>query len=261
MNLYFYIPYLYTIKTRLGKKGRLLSYILILVIPPAYFALILQAENPTLNSLFAVIIGTLIIQNNYEIGYIQNDAETIKKENLPTLRLGKEALSYYELNKVQIYLSRFLWWALLVSILFLMQHAIHDTLIFVGIATLIIPIFLIYNSVRNYLNLILHFILTIFKYTAVQFLFLSSFKFEIFLLSLFAYPFLNLLDRAATPRFFRKLSEFYTPKTSKYRMYYYTCLFLICSCLYFINSLSLESLGIVFLYFAFRLSIYFSKIK
>jgi hypothetical protein len=260
MNCFFYIPYLYTNKAKLGKRGRLLSYFLILVVPPAYFAVVLQSSISWQNLLY-VFLGTIIVQNIYEIGYIQNDTETIKRDPTPTLRLDNDSLIYYERNKFAIYASRVLWMFFLDFLILLSSGFSHDIIIFLIVSTLILPIFLIYNSIRNFWNLILHFVMTILKYTSVQFLFMSSFKPGIFVLSLFAYPIMNLFDRAATPRFFKKLSDYYIPRTAMCRMIYYSIFFLISGVLFFFNMVNFLSLCIVAFYFIYRLSIFMVRVK
>lgn len=260
INCFYYIPYLYTNKAKLGKRGRLLSYFLILVIPPAYFAVVLQSAI-TIQNLLYVLIGTIIVQNIYEIGYIQNDTETIKRDPTPTIRLSKEALQYYERNKFGIYAIRAFWMIILDFILLLISGFSHDIIVFLIVSTLILPIFILYNSIRNFWNLILHFIMTILKYTSVQFLFTSTFKPSIFVLSLFTYPIMNFLDRAATPRFLKKFSEYYIPRTAMYRMIYYSLLFMACGILFCLHMINILSLCIVAFYFIYRLSIFMTRVR
>lgn len=260
MYQFFYLPYLYTQKAKLGKNGRLLSYFLMLVFPPAYFGLVLQSEITFLNVLF-VILGSIYVQNLYEIGYIQNDTETIKKEISPTLRLNKLSLNYYELNKWNIYGFRIIIATIICFILLFLSDFNNSILVFLLVASLIIPIYLVYNNIRNNWNLFLHFLLAILKYTSVQFLFFDTFKMDIFILSLFAYPVMNLIDRAATPRFLNKLSLIYIPKTPIYRLLYYSILLITCCILCILNIINIFALLIVVYYFLYRLSIVIFGIK
>lgn len=260
MNLYFYIPYLYTIKTRLGKKGRFLSYFLILVIPPAYFALLQQSETG-IKELVYVLLGLLYVQNLYEIGYIQNDTETIKKEVHPTLRLSIEERNYYEQRKLRIYGFR-AFQALSIGLILLIISNLNPNIrLFLIVSSLITPIYLTYNSLRNIWNLILNFLLTILKYSTFQLLFFDSFQIRIFILSILTFPVMNLLERAATPRFFKQYSIFFIPNLSIIRMWYYFSLLCICFVLWCMNYLNLMALIPVAFYFVYRSAIVITNKK
>jgi len=252
MNVLFYIPYLYIIRTRLKANGRLFSFILILVLPPIYFATVLQSSFSILH-LIESILGLLLIQNFYEIGYIQNDTETIKKEQNPTLRLDKASLSYYEANKLRIYVTRIFFAIIISLILLILMKFSFDSFIFLISAYLLIPLYYIYNTIRSFVNLILHFILTTIKYSAIQLLFFSTASFKIFLFSLLAYPIINFIDRAATPRFFYTLSKYY--KFNEFRVFYYFVLFLF-SIVFVLNKyINYKEFYVFAYYFIYRLAI------
>src|SRR5574344_1018744 len=202
-------PYVFTHKATLCKKGRLLSYVAIFTISPIYFALVLQSPTITLQGLLSCMLGMILIQNLYEVGYIQNDTETIKKEKNPTMRLEQSELKYYSSNRCGIYATRALIDAFLAGLLIYVGHGSLSVWVFLGVAHLIIPIFLLYNAMLNRWNLLLHFFLATLKFSSLQFLFFDSMQINVFLLSIFAYPIINLIDRAATPRFLKKISAYY----------------------------------------------------
>lgn len=252
MYNFFYIPYLYINKTRLTAKGRLLSFVLILVLPPLYFAVLLQSSFSFIH-LFEAILGLLLVQNLYELGYIQNDAETIKREVNPTLRLDKNALKYYEDYKNRIYIVRLIIAIVLSIALLIITKYSFDTVVFLIIAYLLIPVYYIYNSIRNFGNLFLHFVLTVIKYSAIQLIFLDTASIKVFLLSLLAYPVVNFIDRAATPRFLLGLSRFY--RFNEGRLIYYSIIFLLLGFCFYSNYINYLEYAIFVFYFLYRLAI------
>jgi hypothetical protein len=260
MYRFFYIPYLYTYKAKLLKKGRLFSYILIFIFPPAYFALVLQTSVSVINAIY-VILGLIITQNLYEIGYIQNDAETIKKESNPTYRLNKDALNYYGKHCYRIYILRAVTDILLCLILLIITKTSCYTYVFLVIVHLIIPFFFLYNTIRNKWNLLLQLILSILKFSSVQFLFLDTFSLNIFLLSIAIYPVVHLIDRLATPRYMYKFSQYYIPRTAKFRAAYYLFFCLICFFLYVYGQINIYAFLIAAYFFAYRLLIVILKFK
>ena len=245
----FYIPFLYMRNTRLLKQGRLLSFIIILILPPIYITTFVQSDF-TLANLIKSIIGLIIIQNLYEFGYIQNDAETIKKEINPTMRLSTQQLNYYKFNYLWIYLSRLILSIVLSSILIFISGFKTETLFFLSIAHLLIPIYLIYNNIRNMWNLFLHFILTTIKFTAIQFLFLEKFDWLLFVCSLFAFPVINLIERAANDRFFPLLAKKYDITFG--RFVYYITLLILLTPLLFLHIVSWKLILVFLYYFIYR---------
>jgi hypothetical protein len=252
MNLLYYIPYLYLIKTRLQANGRLISYFFILLLPPIYIAVVLQS-NLGFSNLIIAILGQLLVQNLYEIGYIQNDTETVKHEKTPTLRLSETNSAYYEKNKINIYLSRLLISVFLTVTLLFLTKSSFETILFLSAAYLIVIIYVIYNSIRNFWNLILHLLLNVIKFTAIQLLFLKTAHLRVFIISLFAYPLINFIDRATTPRFFFKLSTIY--KITEFRVFYYFILLLIFGFFFLNDYVTFWEYLVIIYYFIYRLSI------
>lgn len=251
MYIFYYLPYFYTYRAKLKERGRLLSYFLIFILPPAYFALILPDSINLLNIL-SIVLGLFITQNLYEVGYIQNDTETIKKEKNPTFRLNSKDLDYYALNRFKIYIVRFLFDLFLCALLFIISENAGNVLLFVGIVHLIIPLFVLYNSIRNYWNLLLQFILSILKFASVQFLFFENLTIINLILSVAIFPVMHLIDRIATPRFTPRFSEYYIPRTSKFRAGYYFLFCAICIALFFYGLIDIKQLIIAVYFFIYR---------
>lgn len=240
------------IKTRLVAKGRVVSFLFILVFVPIYFAVVLQAHFSLFNLLISVL-GIIIIQNFYEVGYIQNDTETIKNESFPTIRLSYDALSYYEMNKKRIYFFRFLLGLFLSFVLLFLTGFTVNFGVFVFVAFVLLPTYLIYNKIRNLGNLFLHFVLTTIKFSSIQLLFLNTFSFRCFLLSILSYPIINFLDRAATPRFFPNFAHIYVFNSA--RALYYFVLLLLLTIFYSTFNVTISEYLVFFFFFFYRFSI------
>lgn len=260
MYLFYYLPYLYTYRAKLSEEGRLLSYFFIFIFPPAYYALVLQTSVNAINALY-VILGLIITQNLYEIGYIQNDTETIKKESNPTYRLNVAEFNYYGVNRFRIYSFRAIIDVVLCLILLLICHASLNTYIFIGVVHLITPFFLFYNFIRNKWNLLLQFVLSILKFTSVQLLFYDTMSSEILVLSIMAYPVMHLIDRLATPRFLNRFSQYYIPRTAKFRAIYYSIFCFICFILWISGQINIYAFLIAAYFLIYRLLIVIIKIK
>lgn len=158
-NVIFFIPLYYSIQTRFLRRSNwgVIVWITEFLIPVMLAMLILDIGH--FNILHAIIlIGT--IYNFYEIGYIQNDCETIKKENKPTQRLSQYQLNYYESYKYWIYFVR-----LLIGLFLSWYSFLHIASWFMLLAMwLIIPYFMLYNYLRGRINLYLILPLTAYRY-------------------------------------------------------------------------------------------------
>lgn len=157
----FFIPILYSIETRYARKlfKGVTLFLLVYLIPQ----FVLKVCFASSCSILIWIISVVLVLNLYEVGYIENDTETIKKENKPTKRLSDEELLFYERHKIVIYITR-LFIATGISIVVLMQYnfSIYSKLI-LAVLWMLLPLYHIYNSIRNIWNLPLLTILTSYR--------------------------------------------------------------------------------------------------
>lgn len=167
--LIFLIPIWYTLKTRFIKrssKGFLfwaseyLVPVLIVIwsIDTAHFNAIQTA---------AAIFCTYCF---YELGYIQNDCETIKKESNPTLRLSVDELAFYEKHKLIIYTIRFLFIAAFSVYYYFAGLPLSRFIVLFAV----LPYYVIYNTVRGRICDYLINILTAYRYCMPLFLYQFS---------------------------------------------------------------------------------------
>ncbi|PMG69729.1 hypothetical protein BCU85_06150 [Vibrio lentus] len=189
--MHFFIPFLYFFNTRVLTYTKLISWFVVYFIP--FLLLSFLALGP--NGVFFAMVTVIGIYSVYELGYIWNDAETIKFESNPTLRLNRRELIFYEKYKVGIYCARAL---ISIVVVCLFDEFFSDlTLFFIINLLLILFVYVIYNSVRNRLNLLLHIILVTLR---CSFIFLY-FGFEYFAVSFLLFPLINFFERASQKRF------------------------------------------------------------
>jgi hypothetical protein len=227
---FFYIPFYYNLYSRFKMSlKKTISWAIIYILPTSF----LYFSNSSFNfiNILIYVLAITSIYNFYEIGYIQNDNETIKKELKPTLRLTNFEFEYYKLNRFKIYSFRFiLEIGLLLLIFNLNIHSyFHFNFInkvyFIVSTFSIILIYLIYNSIRNNFNIILHFLLVVVRYFSILFLCenqVSSFN---FIILLFLFPIPNFIERGIESKFNFKISKILIPSEhhfKRFRIIYYS---------------------------------------
>lgn len=225
--MFFYIPFYYLFKTRLLGRSARLAWVFTYIIPT--FIVYLYMINESFILYFLILLTTF---SSYELGYIYNDAELVKKENNPTLRLSQQQHIFYEKNKASIYFIRFLW--VIISNL-MVSWLCSEYAVFVLLNSLsILFIYIVYNSIRNEFNIVLYSLLLMLKYFGV-YVFMSG-NVEFIFISWLLYPLCNTLDFATKTRFFTsryiKISDF-----DKFRVQYYILVVLLIYAFEYFNSL------------------------
>lgn len=158
-DVMFYIPLAFAIQTRFLRRSKLGAIVWATEYLIPVLLSMLLISWPTYNFVSA-IIAILAVYNLYEIGYIQNDCETIKKENKPTKRLSDKQLNYYESHKTFIYGLRMLW-GIIFSIYFILTGI---PWIWIIVTWMVIPYYLLYNYLRGRICLYLIMPLTSYRY-------------------------------------------------------------------------------------------------
>lgn len=253
--IFFYVPFYYTIVSRLNGFSKLFSWIIIYLLPQFMFVLFFRGVPDYFYALFSIMLGILLIYTLYEVGYIYNDAETIKNEIHPTLRLSPSQLSYYHENRGLIYLVRFIL-AVIITCFFIYLEQYY----FIFLVWCIIPLYAVYNSIRNRWNLSLHFLLVVIRYCSVTILLGGGMA---FFYCVFLFPVINLLERCSEKRFqlhFFQTFIFSNKKDGRYK--YYILLMVVAGAL-LINEKIWVNLVFLFFssyYFAYRWLIVKSKL-
>ncbi len=223
--LSFYIPFLYSYKSRFKTIFKLLSWIIIYIFPTFYFYI--AQKDFVIQEFFSYLWVVSLIYTLYEIGYIQNDCETIKNEESPTLRLSNKGYQYYNQHKIRIYAVRLIWAILFSSLLCYSNHNVEGNIYFLAAAWTLLVIYQIYNRLRSKLNLYLHFVLVSIRYCSVFLLFIPDVNWPLLCVAFLCFPVINFIERASESRFSLKWAKFLISQRSdipKFRVYYYLVL-------------------------------------
>lgn len=256
--LKFFIPILYTIGTRYERniKGVLLFLAVYLV--PQLIIMCYFAQCEMLWWIFAIVV----VLNLYEIGYIQNDAETIKKEINPTLRLSSGELKYYENNKAQIYGWR-LFCGFVISYLFFIRGCSYVALF---VLWFILPIYFLYNNLRNKWNFLILTILTFYRYLVPVLLCITeSLSIWAYIYIYMSYPFPAILQQSVMGKFGIKIGvveKYILPNYSNryvFRIKYYFLLSILVLLSCVLYQISLIFVLLPMYYLAIRVALYLLK--
>lgn len=254
--LMFYIPFVYAIKTRFLRRSKLG----VLVWGTEYLIPVLLAMYLANQEAFFTIqtlLSLVGVYNFYEIGYIQNDCETIKKEKHPTLRISPFGLACYEKYKVIIYGFRLVIGVLLSCIFIYWNVSYVVILSFWSI----IPIYMLYNGIRGRINLYFIVVLTAYRYCMPLFLFTSTYSqnWGISILVLFlSYPIIKLIEicsggKGLPQERWTKFFMSHYDKRFSFRIKYYVTLSIgICLFLLYLGT-SIQFCIIPFYFFLLRL--------
>ena len=132
----------------------------------------------------------------YEIGYIWNECETIKKEKNPTKRLSEKNLEFYERKKIIIYLERFF---VTIALNFLLSFFISSKslILFSSVEFISLIVFFIYNNVRGKITQLIYLFLSILKYTSVLFCFSENLSVSVFIAAILVFPLVRTMEYKA----------------------------------------------------------------
>ena len=261
--LKFFIPILYTVETRYARhslKG-LMLFLAIYLIPQ----FILMACF-SISEMWLWPIAIILVLDLYEIGYIQNDTETIKNEVNPTIRLSDKELLFYESYKMVIYCWR-IFWGMALSFVF---YYYWDSSIYICailcILWFLIPLYYLYNSIRNVWNLPLLTVLTSYRIILPTLLCSSSITFLELLYMYLIYPFPTLLQQLSMGKFGIKLSNhiigFFIENYNNrylYRVKYYFLLAIVIFILISLNLIGIECLILPSYFFILRVILYLQQ--
>ena len=256
--LMFYVPVLYAIRTRFLKRTKLgIFFWFAEYLFPVLLSLLLANIEPI--SIFQMLLSVVCVYCFYEIGYIQNDCETIKKEENPTLRLSEDELKIYERNKWNIYMTRGVL-GILFSMYYIQQGIPSCTLL--PVLWGIIPLYLLYNSMRNRLNQYLVLFLMVYRY-GVPFFLYTHFNWNCYLLLLIiiSYPIPTFIQICAKEKRGRceKWALFFVGSYNKrelFRLKFYLLLIVGVGVLAFLNQVHLYYVILPIYFFLFRIGSY-----
>ncbi|MBR1564720.1 MAG: hypothetical protein IJ650_05170 [Paludibacteraceae bacterium] len=220
-NAVFYLPFAYNYSVRLRTPGKLLSWMLIYLMPTGWYSWLAAGGVSWLfciNYLLILVAAFTL----YEIGYIHNDTFATLREQKPTLRLSEKNSEYFYSHAGHIFFARVTIAAILLTV-FLLLNDFSAGAIVTTVSTGLIPIvFLIYNRWRNRWNVLLYPILVFSRY--LPFLLPYSPSWQIYMLLFLSFPCCNMLERFSMPSYrFPVIRKIIPTESSKtyFRVGYY----------------------------------------
>lgn len=194
----FFIPFIFTKKTHYNSVSKIFVYVITYFFPVLLVAFL---ENFTvgisiLGFFIPFALAFVSYVNMYEIGYIWNECETIKKEINPTKRLSEKNLEFYEKRKTMIYIERFF---ITIILNFLLSFFISrkSLILFSSAEILSLIVFFIYNNVRGKITQLIYLFLSILKYTSVLFCFSENLSISVFIAAIFVFPLVRTMEYKA----------------------------------------------------------------
>jgi hypothetical protein len=236
--LYLMVPYAYFLKTRLPGLFQKISWLFVYFIPLGY--LFFQFADVSSNAdYFILIIGFLLVNYVYENGYIENDIITIKKEENPTLRLSATDVEVLG-NKLRvIFVIRFLVILVLLATYFFCTPrslTIQRPTDLLFLQVVLQALYLIYNRIRNILNLLLILPLSFIRFFGFIIPFVPEHNILFFVVvTSVLYPLPKLLEFTRKERFKLMFLSRLVGNIDAFRVKYYIGLVLLCLIIKFLN--------------------------
>lgn len=183
-NILFYIPFLYRYQTR--EKGK---YFLPLIMTDFLPPLILCTNIFTsfsLTTLLIYLFAFLGMFDFYEIGYILNDAVTVKNEKKPTLRLNDKQMQHYSKYCMLIFGLRLIYFMISSILLFFFEK---NLTYFLLLNLILLISYCFHNYIRNKFRYFTNSLLNMAKYFIPVIFFNTNSNLTKFMVFFFLFPF------------------------------------------------------------------------
>ena len=247
----FYIPFAYYYTVRLGTIPKLLSWLLLYLMPTAFYSAWTYCGSWSLwtANYLLILLATFSL---YEFGYIYNDTRAIRHEELPAIRLYRRNFLHFDRWHVLILSARIVYAAAALGVLYHLNANNERFLLVVASILLMCLLFGIYNRWRNKYNVWFYPFLVCSRY--IPFLLLYELGWLPYLLLFLSFPLVNALERFSMPRhrwpLMRRLIPDEQSKT-RFRVVYYTLILIFTATALYGSGLSLTGvipIGILFVY-------------
>jgi len=256
-NVVFYIPFFYYYVVRLGTFPKLLSWMLIYILPTAFYSAA-GYDGTTAHFATNYILILIATFSLYELGYIFNDTVSIRYEEQPSVRLYEHNFRHFSQRKgwiigIRIFIS-------LCSLFMLFAYNAYTPNIWLVALSIAVMcgLFAVYNTWRSHNNVWLYPLLVFSRY--IPFMLIYQHDWLSYLLLFLSFPFLNALERFSMPRYRWKLMRKCIPdegsKTLFRVIYYFVVLLVLVPAVYF-NGLPWTLLIPFFLLGTYRLGVFF----
>lgn len=198
----FFLPMAYFVSTRLEGRAAVASWVMIYPVPLLISVWTVSGHRVDPAGLVALLLAMLATYTLYELGYMDNDTRTVRRESAPTERLRDDEKAFYERARWFIVTLRLvIAFGACFAITALVPANAGGKLIFSLGLLGILTVFPAYNSVRGRVNLPLHFVLVLCRFCLPGMVLVSSDHWTYFGLMIVAFPLINLMERAGEPRY------------------------------------------------------------
>ena len=198
-NYVFYIPFAYYGVVRMGTLSKFIGFSIYYILPTLYY--FLYCFGYSLCGILIYLVSLLLLYNIYEVGYIQNDTETVQKERQPSLRLYVYNLRFYYEHRCSIYLTRIFISIILSFLLIYISNENKGAFFYIVLCFIELGVFLIYNLIRSNWSLVIFILLQIIKYVIYAFYFYPEVNFIVIGMLILVYPVPNIIERFSYKRY------------------------------------------------------------
>lgn len=218
----FVFPFYYLYYSRLRKPEELLS--LIWIYPLFLFLFLFGFYGLELiPNVFSFVLGLIAWMSMYEVGYLENDALTIRREANPNIRIPQRAIEYIQANYKRIFATRVAIFLGLVAVLYISGLlSPEQLLVFLGLVLWARLMFFLHNSTRSSINIGTYFFLCATKYLIFPLVYLGrEHGIEPFMVILLSFPLLRTIEHATKKKYgFTKLQT-WVGSLDVFRVKYY----------------------------------------
>lgn len=234
------IPGYYLFHSRLKRKSEIVS---LLYVYPIFLFLIIffWGDFQVVYFTITFVVAFLAWLSFYEIGYLENDVFTIKKETNPTLRIPDKEIDLIEKHYRTIISLRCLLGICFILILTCFNSVNWLQLNILGFISFIVIArfaFYLHNTIRSRWNILTYFMLSFSKYLSLAILFspnLENFQF-ILIVILILFPIPRTIEHAAKIKYGIKFLGKHIGNLDRFRVVYYFLISLILLYFYIRNS-------------------------
>jgi hypothetical protein len=226
-NLIFYFPVTYLFYSRLNSILEKASWIF--VFPGIVFLMNYLWFGSNYSTIQFVVLFILYLcswYSIYEIGYIENDAITIKEEENPTLRISKNEIHYVRKSFVKVSIFRL---SLLVVILYVISLfvSLFQILLFTACLIITFMLFKAHNYFRTRINILTYFGLSFFKYYSFSLLFLEDDYLQFALFWILLFPLLRTVEHATKVKYRLPALHNFIGDHDVFRVVYYSAIVIV----------------------------------
>jgi hypothetical protein len=254
----FVIPFYYLTYSRLKSLPEKLSLIWIYPIF-LFFFLFVFYQIKILPNLFSFLLAFFAWLSIYEIGYLENDALTIKKENHPNLRISSEEIGFISGNIWKITFFRGLIFLNIVGFLYLFNlWNVKQISWFVFMVIIGQLFFYIHNQIRSKLNILSYLFLCLSKYWVFPLIYLGfEHSFEPYWIIFISFPLLRTIEHSVKPKYEIEWLKKWVGSLDSFRLKYYASVLVFVFLFSFWFSFTPILLYSIGYFFLFRMGVWF----